>query len=476
MKNAACYIRVSTDEQTEYSPDAQLKEIKDYAARHDFLIAPEHIFIDAGISGRKAAKRPQFQNMIAAAKSKERPFEVILVWKFSRFARNQEESILYKSLLRRECKVEVVSITEETGGNVFGSLIERIIEWMDEFYSIRLSDEVRSKMTLIAEKGIVQTAPPFGYKYDPEKRGYVIIPEEAEWIKFMAEKVLERKSYRSIANHLNDCGVRTHRGSKIEPRTVEYILRNVTNRGALHWSPNQANHSSRNPYSENTIIVENACPAIYSAEYHEKIIAELDRRARVHQKHAKSGAPKKHWLSGLLRCSNCGSSMSYSSSLNNFQCYKYAKCQCDISHSVVAPKIEAAVLEALGQVTVTDDFIKSITKSRSNDMPTYEKETARLNDMLARAKRAYIEGLDTIEEYASNKNKIEAELNAVKEKIAAQKVEHKSVEDVTKQFSRISALLKSNAENEIKRIAIGEIVEKIIYSKPDESIKIFFYL
>lgn len=475
MKNAACYIRVSTDEQTEYSPDAQLKEIKDYAARHDFLIAPAHIFIDAGISGRKAAKRPQFQNMIATAKSKERPFEVILVWKFSRFARNQEESILYKSLLRRECKVEVISITEETGGNVFGSLIERIIEWMDEFYSIRLADEVRSKMTLIAEKGIVQTVPPFGYKYDPEK-GYVIIPEEAEWVKFMAEKVLEKKSYRSIANHLNDCGIRTHRGRRIEPRTIEYILRNVTNRGALHWSPNQGEHNGRNPYSENTIIVENACPAIYSAEYHKEIIAELDRRARVNQKYAKTGAPKKHWLSGFLRCSNCCSSLAYNSSLNNFQCYKYAKCQCDVSHSIMAPKIESAVFDALEQVTVTDDFIKSVTKPLNDKMFIYEKEEKRLSDMLARAKRAYIEGLDTIEEYAANKTKIEAELNAVKAKIAAQTTEHRSVDDVTKQFSRISALIRSNAPNELKHTTLGEIVEKIVYSKPENSVKIFFYL
>ena len=73
MKNAACYIRVSTEDQTEYSPDAQLKELRDYAARHELLIAPEHIFIDAGVSGRKASKRQQFQNMIATAKSKDRP-------------------------------------------------------------------------------------------------------------------------------------------------------------------------------------------------------------------------------------------------------------------------------------------------------------------------------------------------------------------------------------------------------------------
>lgn len=51
----------------------------------------------------------------------------------SRFARNQEESIVYKSMLRNKCHVDVVSISEPLIEGPFGGLIERIIEWMDEF-------------------------------------------------------------------------------------------------------------------------------------------------------------------------------------------------------------------------------------------------------------------------------------------------------------------------------------------------------
>ncbi len=71
--------------------------------------------------------------MIAAAKSEEHPIDVILVWKYSRFARNQEESIVYKSLLKKQCSVDVVSVSEPLVDGPFGSLIERIIEWMDEY-------------------------------------------------------------------------------------------------------------------------------------------------------------------------------------------------------------------------------------------------------------------------------------------------------------------------------------------------------
>ena len=118
-----------------------------------FRYCKNHIYIDAGISGKKAENRPEFMRMIAEAKSTPKPFSVILLWKYSRFARNQEESIFYKSILRSRCGIEVISVTEPLADGPFGSLIERIIEWMDEFYSIRLSQEVKRSMKVNAEHG-----------------------------------------------------------------------------------------------------------------------------------------------------------------------------------------------------------------------------------------------------------------------------------------------------------------------------------
>ena len=477
MQQAAAYVRVSTDEQTEHSPESQLKELKDYAARHDLMIDPEHIYIDAGISGRKAAKRPQFQKMIAAAKEKPSSFGTILVWKFSRFARNQEESVLYKSLLRRECDVEVISVTEETGDSMFGSLVERIIEWMDEFYSIRLGQEVRSKMTFVAEKGLAQTVAPFGYSKKPDE-ALLIVPEEAAWVRFMAESLLQGKNLRWISGQLNEHGVRTHRGNKFEPRTIEYILRNVTNAGAIHWTPNQDDHDGRLPYSESTIIVKDVCPAIYSYGYYESIVAELDRRAKTHKKYQKSDTVKRHWLSGFLKCSNCGSSMVYQRANNGFQCYKYGKSLCNVSHFISAPKIENAIIDAISHVTITDDFIRSITRPVTSKNSNYKKDIKRLEKMLDRAKLAYVEGIDTVEEYAENKKRIISEIEILKskEKEQAEAITYKTKEEVCRQFKSAQELIASDADNDTKRAAFGSIVEKVVYSKPDDSVSIFFYL
>ena len=70
LKVAAAYIRVSTDNQTELSPDSQIKVVRQYAKQHGYIIPNEFIFRDDGISGRRADKRPQFNEMIATAKQK----------------------------------------------------------------------------------------------------------------------------------------------------------------------------------------------------------------------------------------------------------------------------------------------------------------------------------------------------------------------------------------------------------------------
>lgn len=54
---AAAYIRVSTDSQTELSPDSQIKLIREYAKSHDMIVPDEYIFRDDGISGRTTTKR-----------------------------------------------------------------------------------------------------------------------------------------------------------------------------------------------------------------------------------------------------------------------------------------------------------------------------------------------------------------------------------------------------------------------------------
>ena len=114
----AAYVRVSDERQDEYSPDSQLKRIRDYAAKEGYLIPDEYVFYDDGISGRSVNKRDEFKRMIGTAIDKSHPFDKIYVWKFSRFARNQEVAITYKSLLAKH-KVAVISVSEALPDGAF---------------------------------------------------------------------------------------------------------------------------------------------------------------------------------------------------------------------------------------------------------------------------------------------------------------------------------------------------------------------
>lgn len=156
MKTGACYIRVSTDDQTEFSPEAQLKEIKKYAKNHNIILDKDFIFIEKGISGRSVQKRDEFKKMITKAKEKPKPFEVVLVHAYDRFARNVKESRIYKELLRQDLDIELISITEDFGTGKNSFLMEGIKDILNEYYSLNLSDEVKKGMKEKASRGELQ--------------------------------------------------------------------------------------------------------------------------------------------------------------------------------------------------------------------------------------------------------------------------------------------------------------------------------
>lgn len=231
MKIAATYIRVSTDDQIEYSPDSQRKAILAYAERNGYTVPEALIYTDEGISGR-STKRPAFQQMIGTAKQKPRPFDVILVWKFSRFARNREDSIVYKSMLRKQCGIDVISISEQLSEDKTAILIEALLEAMDEYYSINLAEKVVRGISEKARRCGAMGKPAFGYVI--ENGVYTPDPEKAGIVQRLFADYTAGVPIRTLAMRLNATGIPTSSGGKWDNRTVEYLLRNTTYTGVMH--------------------------------------------------------------------------------------------------------------------------------------------------------------------------------------------------------------------------------------------------
>ena len=149
---AALYVRVSSEKQdTDLSISAQLKALREFASRNGYQVVKE--FVDEPETGRTTA-RPAFREMIASARRSKNPFDRILVWKYSRFARSREDSIIYKAMLRK-AGVTVVSINEPFDDTPTGRLLEGIIESLDEFYSDNLGEDVTRGMRESAARGVL---------------------------------------------------------------------------------------------------------------------------------------------------------------------------------------------------------------------------------------------------------------------------------------------------------------------------------
>lgn len=483
LKIGAAYIRVSDERQDEYSPDSQLKKIREHAAKDGVVIPDEYVFYDDGISGRNVKKRNDFNRMIAMAKEKEHPFEVIYVWKFSRFARNQEQAILFKNLLRKN-GVSVVSVSEAIPDGPFGSLIERIIEWMDEFYSINLSAEVQRGFAEKVSRGEPVVPPPYGY-YMKDKQYY---PDEesgaADIVREVFTLYANGVGLREIAVKLGAQGVRTKKGNMPENRWIEYMLRNPCYIGMVRLSLEGERAVSKRDYdNEKIMTVPGTHDAIISQELWDQVQKRLDEQKKIYAKHARKEQPVDYMLKGLVRCSACGSTLAASgiSGKNKtrcLQCCSYAKGSCNTSHGITIPKIEAAFMEALRETVKAKQFTIVPKTTKKADTPTidYDKLITLEERRLERAREAYLAEIDTIEQYSQNKKEITARIDDLKARKSKDTTAEVNVEVFAKKVMSVVELIeREDVSVEAKNEALRTIIEKIVYEKAKNNLAIYFH-
>ena len=477
IRFAAVYIRVSTDEQAELSPETQMEKIQEYARREGIIILQDHIYIDAGISGKKAEKRPEFMRMIAAAKEKECPFTTLLVWKFSRFARNQEESIFYKSVLRSKCGVEVLSISEPLIAGHFGSLIERIIEWMDEFYSIRLSEEVKRSMEVNARRGKLQTTPSFGYSV--ENGTLIPKPEEAELVRWIFRSFADGKGLYPIARELNAMGVRTHRGNKFENRTIEYIIRNPVYIGKMRWNP--TGRTRRNFTNENLIIADSTHEPLIDMELWEEAQKRMEQVKEQWGYKARPTSDLKHWLSGLVRCSTCGTTLIFAAP-HYYKCGNYAKGRCLTSQHIKADALAEALIEKLeADAEALYPLAYHATYTAENGGADINRLETTIRDLSRKKERlqdAYLSGVIELADFAESKRKMEISIDEAKLQLSAlkNKASNQNVQKTLQNSIRstLKTLKDPNATLQEKNNAARNILNTCTFDKENSTLSIMY--
>lgn len=475
MKIGAAYVRVSTVEQTELSPASQLKTIRDYAKNHGYIIPDEYIFQDDGISGKSADKRPAFRLMIATAKEAERPFDAIFVWKFSRFARNQEEAIMYKNLLRKK-GVEVVSISEPSNDSPFASLIERIIEWMDEYYLINLAGEVKRGLKEKASRGEPTGRCAFGYRVENK----MLVPtDDAAIVRMIFEQYAAGKGVYSIVTGLNDSGLKM-RGKPFAKNGVQYILNNPTYIGKIRWEEDghlKYNRAAYIPALDE--LPDGKHEPIISRELWDAVQERL-KNSRQEIRYARKGHDV-YMLKGLCRCSACGNTLvkvnQGPSRAPALQCCGYNRGMCRVSHYIPIHNADAAVIAALEMVIASGTF-KFAPKqpAKSVQVQDWDKLISAEKTRLNRAKEAYLGGVLTLEEYAEIK--AAAGDSITKLEASRDKDSGTAAVDVAAYSARVlqvlDVVLADGVSGEAKNRALRSIIDKIVFNKAGGTFDFYF--
>lgn len=462
MKIGAAYIRVSTDDQVELSPDSQKAEILEYAKRNKIVVPEEFIYVEGekkkGLSGRKAANRPKFQEMIAMAKEKPKPFDCILLWKFSRFARNIDEATYYKSILRNKCGIDVISISEPIMEGMYGRLIEMIIEWSDEFYSFNLATEVKRGMSSKAKAGEYCAYAPMGYKMEDKK--LVIDDEYAPVVRWIFEEYAAGGKVRSMIYKLNEQGIRTRFGNLLDNRFITYMVSNPLYKGEILFSMNGRRKRGEIPNEEGVIRQRGIHEAIVSEELWQVCYDRYLREKNLAHRESKRN---EYALRTILKCGNCGTSLTYASS-GRVQCSSYSRGTCRVSHSLDYDMAEREVIQQIRKDFMNGLFANDKKKKQvvdnSEAIKSLEKKLSKLDD-------AYFAGVYELPEY----KRMRAELVNATEVLKEQEQASKQEQHQTKATARnIDKLLRSydNMSALERNHVLMTYIDKIIAHKTPE--------
>jgi site-specific DNA recombinase len=425
----ALYARVSSEQQAEkdLSIPAQLKALKTHALKRGWEVT--HEFVDKAESAR-SANRPAFQEMIARTKQKPLPFQGILVWKLSRFARNREDSILYKSLLRKR-GVQVISINEQIDDSPTGRLLEGMIESIDEFYSANLGQDTRRGMKENAQRGFLNGARmPYGYKAawkdfnGVQKRMMEVHSIEACAVKKVFELALDGEGAKNIAQLISAEGFRLRNGKSWNKKFVADLLHNEIYTGAYVW-----NRTTR----KDGVTVKNQGVEIIRIQNHHEALITTEKFAKVQSLIADRMPARNHprviasdhVLSGLVHCGCCGSRMKVSSAKSGrfvyYSCVrklKEGRVSCD-QKSVSAQKFEPLVLDTIKAHLLSEIHLSKLVMLvldefkilQTDSTERFSKIERQLKEVNGKIRRYY----DLIENHGLAVESVAARLNELNE-------------------------------------------------------------
>ena len=292
----------------------------------------------------------------------------------------------------------------------------------------------------------------------------------------------EHAGFSTLARSLNETGIPTKRGGRWENRTVKYILQNPVYKGYTRWNVGKQQLRGPAASSPDMIVAESHHEAIISPDtfdaVQERIASEYKRPK------SRPAGSYGHWLGNLVKCSDCGGSITYTPATGGFQCVNYAHSKCSVSHYISGALLEAAILDTLDACIQKEDFEfreELATAPAENEELTFLQESlSRLAEKEKRIKAAYQDGIDTLEEYKQNKElltrergRLSARLTELTPEQPAATAADEHREELRRRIHGATDILRSDASKEVKSDVIRSICDKIVYDRKANKVLIY---
>ena len=410
---AVIYARYSSSSQREESIEGQVKECMAYAERNGYSIIGT--YVDRALSGT-TDNRPQFQKMIDD--SKRKLFEVVIVWKLDRFARNRYDSARYKHQLKKN-GVRVISATEQISKGAEGILLESVLEGYAEYYSEDLKEKVIRGLKVNAEKRKWNGGTlPIGYVVDEEQH-LQINEMTAPYVVEAFKQYDGGSTITKITSYFKDKGITNTKGGAVSWAAVQHMLSNRRYIGE---------------YASQGVIIPDGIPAIIPQDLFDRVQEKLEKNKKAP---ARAKAEENYLLTTKIFCGHCGTSMNGESGKSrNGAIHRYYKCHavkkklndCK-KKSVKKEWIEDLVVKETMAMLMDDDAIEAIVSmlmrlqdEEGSDLPLYEKQLRETEIAIANAVNAILGGMVS-KSLQARLTQLEAQKEEIEKRIAEENLE-----------------------------------------------------
>ncbi len=312
-------------------------------------------------------------------------FEVIVAHKIDRIGRNAYD--YYKNTHRlKSAGVHIEYAAQEITDTPEGAMLQAVMVGVSEWYSLNLSKEILKgfRENVLAGKTL-GGIPLYGYDVGPDKR-YVINEHEAVAVRTMFSMYASGHTYGEIIDWLNASGYRTKRGKTFGKNSLHDLFHNRRyigmSVGGTNYKQKNGKRNSHAPDDENTVIVENACPAIIERRIFDMVQKKLQENK---QRSGSFTARRPYLLSGFVYCDVCGASMSGMTTTDrNGKHTRYYRCGTAMkggksacaNRMVNADDLEAAVMEKINGVLSNDELLDSYAEVAFGEYQKLQKDQA----------------------------------------------------------------------------------------------------